>query len=147
MGLIIDHSSRGSGNSNCGNKARQFFSDIRQGSEITGVNEKTIEIFRNVIQMLASSREIPPLFFNEYDFRTAKLYVSLYPWYCMPSSAHKIQNTATWGKSYGEFYATNWHVFQRGFLGSKLVCQVYLTVQYTKDMSLAYYARPHSQIS
>ena len=81
---------QGSGNSNCGNMARQFFSDIAQALEITGVNEELIKMFRNVLQMLASSRKIPPLFFNEYALRTAKRYVSLYQWYYVPFSVHKI---------------------------------------------------------
>ena len=42
--IIIDQPSWGSGNSNCSDTGRQFFSDIGQASEIARVNEKMIEM-------------------------------------------------------------------------------------------------------
>jgi len=40
--------------------------------------------------VMASGQDINIDAFEEYGVQTAKLFVSLYPWFYMPSSVHKI---------------------------------------------------------
>jgi hypothetical protein len=59
-------------------------------SEITGVNENLIIRFRTILTAMNSGRPINVAQFKEYTLETAKLYVSLYPWFYMPSTIHKV---------------------------------------------------------
>jgi hypothetical protein len=40
--------------------------------------------------VMASGQDINTDAFDEYALQTARLFVSLYPWFYMPSSVHKI---------------------------------------------------------
>ncbi|XP_070513010.1 uncharacterized protein [Cardiocondyla obscurior] len=90
MGLIVDKPKYGHGSSNDGNTARRFFANCQTTSKITGIDEKLIVKFSIILQALASERAIDPSKFEAFAFETAQLYVSIYPWYYMPVTVHKI---------------------------------------------------------
>lgn len=90
MGLLIDVVKQGKGTSNDGNTARKFFANSKLSSDITGLDEHLITRFSILLQTIASGENINILKFQTYALETAKLYVSLYPWYYMPVSVHKL---------------------------------------------------------
>lgn len=90
MGLIIDKPRQVSGNSNDGNTARRFFYNASCTAEITGVDETLIKRLYIILQSLSSGIMIDSKKFGVYALETARLYVSKYNWYYMPSSVHKI---------------------------------------------------------
>lgn len=89
-GLLVDYPKQGSGSSNHGNTARRFFRDPHLASQITGVDRRLIERYGIVLQTLACGMKIDTEKFSQYCKDTAKLYVSLYDWFYMPSSVHKL---------------------------------------------------------
>lgn len=89
-GLLVDTVKQGSGNTNDGNTARRFFKDPKQTAEITGVNEELIFRFSVILQTISCGHDVDTEKYRKYAVDTAKLFVSLYKWYCMPSSVHKI---------------------------------------------------------
>ncbi|CAG9759703.1 unnamed protein product [Ceutorhynchus assimilis] len=80
----------GFGSTNDGNTARRSFKDTRFFSEITDVNEKLINNFKNILICLSCQCEIDTEKFQEYCNETPKLYMSEYPWYPMPATVHKV---------------------------------------------------------
>lgn len=90
MGLVIDVPKHGSGTSNTGNTARRFFRDPELTSAITGVNKQLIHNFGVILQAMASGEAIDTVKFKEYSLKTAQLYITLYDWYYMPVTVHKI---------------------------------------------------------
>lgn len=80
----------GRGTTNDGNTARTFFRNAEKSAEITGVNINLIKRFKNILMVMASGQDINIDTFDEYGVQTVKLFVSLYPWFYMPSSVHKI---------------------------------------------------------
>ena len=90
VGLIVDVPQHGSGTSNNGNTARRFFQDPELTSGITGVDKVLIEKFGIILQAMTSGKRIDSIKFEEYCEETAKLYVSLYEWFKMPVTVHKV---------------------------------------------------------
>lgn len=90
MGLIVDKPKHGHGSSNDSNTARRFFADPEATSQITGVDKKLIVRFGIILQVLSCGRSVDPSKFEAFALETAQLYVSLYPWYYMPVTVHKI---------------------------------------------------------
>ncbi|XP_025414995.1 uncharacterized protein LOC112686776 isoform X2 [Sipha flava] len=86
----MDIFAEGHGTTNDGNTARTFFRNAEKSAEITGVNLNLIERFKNILMVMASGQDIDTNSFDEYGIQTAKLFVSLHPWFYMPSSLHKI---------------------------------------------------------
>jgi len=80
----------GAGTTNDGNTARKFFKNAETSAIITGLDVRLIQRFANILYAISSHHEINSKTFKSYTLETAKLYVSLYPWYYMPSSVHKI---------------------------------------------------------
>lgn len=89
-GLFVDYPRQGSGSSNDGNTARRFFRDPQLASEITGIDQRLIERFGIILQVLACGLPIDATKFDVYAKETARLFVQLYGWFYMPSSVHKI---------------------------------------------------------
>lgn len=90
MGLIVDTPKQGYGSSNDGNTARRFFSNPVLTSQITGIDVELVRNLSIILRVLALGR-----FINIDKFRlllrsTHELYLSLYGWYYMPSSLHKL---------------------------------------------------------
>lgn len=90
MGLIVDRPKAGGGNTNDGNTARRFFRNSVKSAEITGLNENLIRQFGIILQTISCGYEINVNLFANYVENTRQLYISLYPWYYMPASIHKI---------------------------------------------------------
>lgn len=90
MGLLIDVVKQGKGTSNDGNTARKFFADPQLTADITGLDKNLITRFSVILQTIASGEQIDVGKFQAHTCETAKLYVSLYPWYHMPASVHKL---------------------------------------------------------
>lgn len=44
----------------------------------------------NILSAMASGMTINIDYFEEYCLKTAKMFVTLYPWYYMPASVHKV---------------------------------------------------------
>lgn len=89
-GLLIDTVKQGSGNTNDGNTARRFFKNPTKAAEITKVNEELITRFAYILQVISCGYKIDTNNFRAYALETAKLFISLYRWYNMPASVHKI---------------------------------------------------------
>ena len=89
-GLLIDIVKQGYGTTNDGNTARRFFRDYERSAEITGVDGRLIKRFAVILQAISSGRNIDTEKLRQYCKGTAELYVSLYPWYYMPASIHKL---------------------------------------------------------
>ena len=90
LGLIIDKPRQVSGNTNDGNTARRFFYNASCSAEITGVDENLIKRFYIILQALSSGVMMNAESFGSYAVETARIYVTNYGWYYMPSSVHKI---------------------------------------------------------
>lgn len=89
-GLLLDTPKQGGGNTNDGNSARRFFKNTRVSSEITGIDESLIKRFYVILRTLTCGYDINVDTFKKYCEETANLYVSLYNWYPMPVTLHKI---------------------------------------------------------
>lgn len=90
LGLIIDKPRQVSGNTNDGNTARRFFYNADCSANITGVDVNLINRLYIILQALSSGAMINAEKFGNYAMETARIYVSNYEWYYMPSSVHKI---------------------------------------------------------
>lgn len=80
----------GCGTSNDGNTARRFFANPAETAAITGVDVSLITRFGIILSTLSSGYHVETAQFKEYTMETAGLYTSLYMWYYMPASVHKI---------------------------------------------------------
>lgn len=65
-------------------------SDTGFAAKTTGLNENLIKRFRVILIALNSSEQIDVKKFELYATETANLYKSLYNWYYMPASVHKV---------------------------------------------------------
>lgn len=91
LGLRVDHPKPGgSGTSNDGNTARTFFNREDISSEITGLDREIINRFGIVLKTISSGFTINTQAFEYYARKTAEHFISLYPWYYMPASVHKV---------------------------------------------------------
>lgn len=90
VGLLVDIPKAGFGNTNDGNTARRFFSDPAISSRITGVDENLIYRCGILLKTLNSGYQVDSMQFDHYAYETAQIYVSLYEWYPMPPTVHKI---------------------------------------------------------
>ena len=91
MGLVVDKPrAGGSGNSNDGNTARRAFKNITLFSQITNVDCELIKKLATILGVITCGFEINSLKFAIYCKETLNLYVSLYPWFFMPVTLHKI---------------------------------------------------------
>lgn len=89
-GLSVDIVKQGKGTFNDGNTARKFFANLQLLAAITDLDENLITRFGVLLQVIASGKKINVSEFESYAFRTAEIFVSLYSWYYMPVSIHKL---------------------------------------------------------
>lgn len=89
-GMLLDTPKQGGGNTNDGNSARRFFKNTDISSRITGINKELIDRFSVILRTITCDYEIQNDKFEKYCNETAQLYVSLYGWYPMPATLHKI---------------------------------------------------------
>lgn len=90
LGLLVDVVKQGAGTTNDGNTARIFFRNFSITAQITGIDENLIHMMYIILVTIASGEEIHTEKFAKYAKDAASLYVSLYGWYYMPSTVHKI---------------------------------------------------------
>lgn len=90
MGVLVDMPKQTAGNTNDGNSARRFFRNSELTASITGVGNRLIRGFLVILEFLSCDLEIDAEKFKIYTTETKCLYQSLYPWFNMPASIHKI---------------------------------------------------------
>lgn len=89
-GLIVDKPKPGYGNTNDGNTARRFFANAELSANITGLDVQLIKNFAILLRTLSSGYEINLNEFEKHCKQTRQLYLSLYSWYYMPVTVHKL---------------------------------------------------------
>jgi hypothetical protein len=67
-----------------------FFENPKTTSEINGLDENLLFRFSVILQTIASGVAIDTVNFDKYARETAEYYLSLYDWYKMPVTVHKI---------------------------------------------------------
>jgi hypothetical protein len=67
----------------------RFFKKIENSADITGIHKNVIKRFRNILFAMSSDHEVNVSEFKMYTIDTAKLFISLYPWFFIPCSVHK----------------------------------------------------------
>lgn len=90
LGLHVDKPKQGGGTSTDGNTARTFFQNEDVVADITGVNPNLIKRLHTILSTLSCGHTINSERFKTFCHRTASIYVMNYPWYCMPTTLHKI---------------------------------------------------------
>ena len=91
MGLLVDKPKAGGfGNSNDDNIAGRFFQNVDLSSKITGIDKDILHRCAAILQAKISEFEIDAEKLEEYVVETGRKLLKKYPWYCLPSSAHKI---------------------------------------------------------
>lgn len=90
LGIRIDKVVKGKGTSNTGNVARKFFTNCKEASRITGVNEELIRRFWIIMVALSSGYNLEVQKYDDFAKENASLYMEHYSWYRMPVSVHKI---------------------------------------------------------
>lgn len=90
MGLIVDQPKPGFGSTNDGNTARRFFGNPEMSAQITGLDVTIIKHFDVLLRTLSSGFEINLIEFEKHCLETRRLYLSLYSWYYMPATVHKL---------------------------------------------------------
>lgn len=90
MGLNVDIPKPGAGNTNDGNTARKFFYNAENSAAVTGIDINLIKRFCVILRTLSSGFEIDAEKFSNFVEITRELYLSLYNWYPMSVTVHKI---------------------------------------------------------
>ncbi|XP_029710127.2 uncharacterized protein LOC115256029 [Aedes albopictus] len=90
LGLRISEPLPSGGNSNDGNTSRTFFKEWRTICEITGLNEDLLERMYIILVIINCKSDINVEVFQNYLETTRKLYISLYGWYPLSPTLHKI---------------------------------------------------------
>ena len=90
VGIIVDVVKQGVGTTNNGNTSRRFFANPSITAEITQVDETLIKRLAVVLEVICRNFAIDADKFNTFSQETARLAISLYPWYYMPATVHKI---------------------------------------------------------
>lgn len=88
--LDVDKPKQGFGSSNDGNTARRFFENTQISSRILGLDENIMKRFHIILQVLSSGFAVNVTAFKQYSLETAEMFVTLYSWYCMPTTVHKV---------------------------------------------------------
>ena len=87
---ILTPNRGGSGNTHTGNMARRMFKDPNKAAGLLNIEEALIRRFSVLLSAINSGYAIDPIKFNEYCLTTFENYVSLYPWFYMPQSIHRL---------------------------------------------------------
>lgn len=90
LGLIVDMPKPGFGSTNDGNTARRFFKNPDRSANITGLDVTLIKHIGILLRALSSGYDINLEKFEKFCKDTRDLYLSLYSWYYMPVTLHKI---------------------------------------------------------
>lgn len=90
LGLLVDIPKANFGNTNDGNTSRRFFENYELSAEITGIDKNLIFRLKIILDTLCSGLKINTEAFESYCAETAEIYVSLYGFYPMTPTLHKI---------------------------------------------------------
>ena len=90
LGLRLNEPLPGGGNSNDGNTARRFFSEVDAVAEITGLNKNILFRFGILLTVVNSNREIDIEAFEAFARETHEIYRELYDWYVLSPTVHKL---------------------------------------------------------
>ncbi|KAK4872369.1 hypothetical protein RN001_014398 [Aquatica leii] len=90
LGLLVDMPKQGYGSTNDGNTARRFFENAEISAGITALDLSLIKRIHVMLQVLSCGFDIDIPMYEAYCIETARLYAQLYPWFCMPTTVHKI---------------------------------------------------------
>ncbi|RVE44545.1 hypothetical protein evm_010791 [Chilo suppressalis] len=93
LGLLVDMPKANFGNTNDGNTSRRFFEEYEISAEITGINRDLIYRLKVILDTLCSGLKINIERFEKFEKycqKTAELYVSLYRFYPMSPTLHKV---------------------------------------------------------
>ncbi|XP_043867155.1 uncharacterized protein LOC122757785 [Drosophila mojavensis] len=91
MALHVDKPKQnGNGNTNDGNTARRAFAKPKLLAEILGLDENLIAYFNSILIAISCHLPIDPTQFKKYCQKTVTLYMSLYPWFPMSATVHKV---------------------------------------------------------
>lgn len=86
----MDKPKPGFGSTNDGNTARRFFGNPELSAQITELDVTIIKHFNVLLRTLSSGFVINLGEFKKLCDETKRLYVSLYSWYYMPATEHKL---------------------------------------------------------
>ena len=95
MSLVVDQPKQGFGNTNDGNTARKAFDHAEMFADITGVDLDIIISLRTILKAISSGYEIEREAFKLYCMETADKIISLYGWYTLPPTVHKLLEHST----------------------------------------------------
>jgi hypothetical protein len=91
LGLNVDQvRPGGAGNSNTGNVARKAFQNPKQFAAATGVDEDLINRFRVILISISCQFPLDPEKLKHYCLETASLFKTIYPWFNIPVTVHKV---------------------------------------------------------
>ena len=90
LSLVVDRPKQGFGNTNTGNTARRAFDNPESFSSITGVNIDVIRRLRIILRSVSSGYHLNIQAFKDFCLETSELIITLYGWYVMPPSVHKL---------------------------------------------------------
>lgn len=90
VGIKVDVVKQGTGTTNDGNTSRRFFENPLLTAEITKIDSRLITRLSVILEVICCNFSIDTEKFKVYSEETAKLAISLYPWYHMPATVHKI---------------------------------------------------------
>ena len=90
LSLLVDIPKQGFGNTNDGNTARRAFENAEVFAEITGVDLEVIVRLRTVLKAVCSSYDLDPKKFQDYCHETTAKILSMYSWYTIPPTVHKL---------------------------------------------------------
>ncbi|KAJ8666627.1 hypothetical protein QAD02_008289 [Eretmocerus hayati] len=89
LGIGVDIVETNYGTSNDGNTSRRFFEDLKETAKIVGLDLRLIEMFKVILEVLNSPREINVEKYSDYCNEAMILYKNNYDWYPLPPSVHK----------------------------------------------------------
>ena len=78
------------GNSNNGNTAQRFFENSETSDRILGIDHDLMRRFDMILQVISSGFNVKINSLKKYCNETAEKFVSLYPWYPMSTTIHKV---------------------------------------------------------
>ena len=88
--MIVDQPKQGFGNTNDGNTARRAYENSEIFANITGVDEEVIIRLRTILKAVCSGYDLEPKKFKMYCNETTDKILSLYSWYTLPPTVHKL---------------------------------------------------------
>lgn len=90
LGLRVDFTKPGYGNSNDGNTSRRVFANPEVAAELLEVDLDLVKRFATILEVISCGLPVDTDKFGAFASETAELYVSLYSWLPMSPTVHKI---------------------------------------------------------